>query len=86
MNEISVLITKSVSFCRQTNRLAESRNIFDTIVNNVVFKGVSVILFLNKTDLLYAKLCARQSDIRQYWPIFNGDPFSLSDVQVCTTT
>ncbi|KAF4527820.1 hypothetical protein B566_EDAN016304 [Ephemera danica] len=41
---------------RKTNRLEESRNIFDTIVNNVVFSGVSVILFLNKTDLLDAKL------------------------------
>ncbi|XP_065343705.1 guanine nucleotide-binding protein subunit alpha homolog isoform X1 [Cloeon dipterum] len=69
---------------RKTNRLEESRNIFDTIVNNVVFKGVSIILFLNKTDLLFNKLRAKQSDIRQYWPNFVGDPWSLNDVQVCS--
>ncbi|XP_059483749.1 guanine nucleotide-binding protein subunit alpha homolog isoform X1 [Neocloeon triangulifer] len=69
---------------RKTNRLDESRNIFDTIVNNVVFKGVSIILFLNKTDLLYAKLRSRQSDISQHWPNFVGDPYSLTDVQVCS--
>ncbi|CAJ0959251.1 unnamed protein product [Ranitomeya imitator] len=36
---------------RQTNRLTESLNIFETIVNNRVFSNVSIILFLNKTDL-----------------------------------
>ena len=40
---------------RQTNRLTESLNIFETIVNNRVFSNVSIILFLNKTDLLEKK-------------------------------
>ncbi|KAJ8389153.1 hypothetical protein AAFF_G00123590 [Aldrovandia affinis] len=40
---------------RQTNRLMESLNIFETIVNNRVFSNVSIILFLNKTDLLEEK-------------------------------
>ncbi len=33
---------------RNVNRLQESRNIFDTIVNNRIFADVSFILFLNK--------------------------------------
>ncbi|CAG2105464.1 unnamed protein product [Medioppia subpectinata] len=41
---------------RHKNRLRESQNIFDTIVNNRCFQEVSYILFLNKTDLLEEKL------------------------------
>ena len=41
---------------RVTNRLVESVNIFETIVNNRCFKNVSIILFLNKTDLLEVRL------------------------------
>lgn len=48
-------------FCRRTNRLEESRVIFDSIVNNKWFKGVSIILFLNKTDLLIDKVCIERS-------------------------
>ncbi|XP_023709226.1 guanine nucleotide-binding protein subunit alpha homolog isoform X2 [Cryptotermes secundus] len=64
---------------RRTNRLEESQNIFDTIVNNLVFRGVSIILFLNKTDLLVQKI--HSGDIRTYFPQFSGDPRNLSDVQ-----
>ncbi|CAL8264451.1 guanine nucleotide-binding protein subunit alpha-13 [Gadus morhua] len=65
---------------RQTNRLSESLNIFETIVNNRVFSNVSIILFLNKFDLLERKVAARVS-IRDYFPEFSGDPGSLADVQ-----
>ena len=41
---------------RRTNRLAESLNIFEVIVNNKAFTSVSIILFLNKTDLLEEKI------------------------------
>ncbi|XP_029913494.1 guanine nucleotide-binding protein subunit alpha-13b [Myripristis murdjan] len=64
---------------RQTNRLSESLNIFETIVNNRVFSNVSIILFLNKTDLLEEKV--KQVSIRDYFPEFSGDPTSLADVQ-----
>nr|CAD7199271.1 unnamed protein product [Timema douglasi] len=70
-----------VSHFRRTNRLEESQNIFDTIVNNLVFRGVSIILFLNKTDLLEEKLNSKRSDIRLYFPEFSGDPHSLGAVQ-----
>ncbi|XP_034021307.1 guanine nucleotide-binding protein subunit alpha-13 isoform X2 [Thalassophryne amazonica] len=64
---------------RQTNRLSESLNIFETIVNNRVFSNVSIILFLNKTDLLEEKV--KQVSIRDYFPQFSGEPTSLADVQ-----
>ena len=64
---------------RQTNRLSESLNIFETIVNNRVFSNVSIILFLNKTDLLEDKV--KQVSIKDYFQEFSGDPTSLADVQ-----
>lgn len=67
---------------RKTNRLEEARNIFDSIVNNVNFKGISIILFLNKSDLLARKVASHETDIRWYYPEFPGDPHNLRDVQV----
>ncbi|XP_059809164.1 guanine nucleotide-binding protein subunit alpha-12-like [Hypanus sabinus] len=62
-----------------TNRLVESMNIFETIVNNKLFTRVSVILFLNKTDLLEAKV--KTVNIGDYFPDFQGRPHHLGDVQ-----
>ncbi|XP_072889967.1 guanine nucleotide-binding protein subunit alpha-12-like [Hemitrygon akajei] len=62
-----------------TNRLVESMNIFETIVNNKLFTRVSVILFLNKTDLLEAKV--KTVNIGDYFPDFQGQPHHLGDVQ-----
>jgi guanine nucleotide-binding protein subunit alpha-12 len=64
---------------RKTNRLIESCNIFETIVNNKAFEKVSIILFLNKIDLLKEKI--RQVSINDYFPQFVGNPRSLTDVQ-----
>ncbi|KFP56855.1 Guanine nucleotide-binding protein subunit alpha-13, partial [Cariama cristata] len=64
---------------RQTNRLTESLNIFETIVNNRVFSNVSIILFLNKTDLLEEKV--QKVSIKDYFPEFEGNPHCLIDVQ-----
>ncbi|XP_075151728.1 guanine nucleotide-binding protein subunit alpha cta [Haematobia irritans] len=66
---------------RMTNRLEESRNIFDTIVNNNTFKGISIILFLNKMDLLELKVRNPETDIRWFYPQFHGNPHSILDVQ-----
>ena len=46
-----------------------------------MFRGVSIILFLNKTDLLTKKVCSGESDVRTYFPQFSGDPRNLADVQ-----
>ncbi|KAL2078084.1 hypothetical protein ACEWY4_025769 [Coilia grayii] len=64
---------------RQTNRLMESLNIFETIVNNRVFAKVSIILFLNKTDLLEEKVAT--VSIKDYFPDYTGEPHNLDDVQ-----
>lgn len=64
---------------RRTNRLVESMNIFETIVNNKLFFNVSIILFLNKTDLLVEKV--RSVSIQKHFPDFRGDPHRLDDVQ-----
>ncbi|CAG0894416.1 unnamed protein product [Cyprideis torosa] len=66
---------------RRTNRLREAISIFDTILNNRFFRRTSVILFLNKTDLLANKLRIQLSDIRTHFEEFKGDPWSLRDVQ-----
>jgi guanine nucleotide-binding protein subunit alpha-12 len=64
---------------RKTNRLVESCNIFDTIVNNKAFMGVSIILFLNKQDLLEEKI--KVVNIKDYFTEFKGDHTNLSQVQ-----
>ncbi|XP_059555370.1 guanine nucleotide-binding protein subunit alpha-12 isoform X1 [Myotis daubentonii] len=64
---------------RRTNRLLESMNIFETIVNNKLFVNVSIILFLNKMDLLVEKV--RSVSISKHFPDFRGDPQRLEDVQ-----
>jgi len=55
---------------RRTNRVQESRNIFDTIINNRIFEKISVILFLNKIDLLVQKV--HQGNIHHYFPEFEN--------------
>lgn len=64
---------------RRTNRLNEAINVFDTIVNNRQYEKISIILFLNKTDLLTEKV--PHSDIRQHFPDFKGDHRKVEDVQ-----
>ncbi|XP_077069436.1 guanine nucleotide-binding protein subunit alpha-12a [Siphateles boraxobius] len=64
---------------RHTNRLVESMNIFETIVNNKLFSNVSIILFLNKMDLLVEKV--RKVSICKHFSDFRGDPHRLEDVQ-----
>ncbi|KAG2455306.1 guanine nucleotide-binding protein subunit alpha-12a [Polypterus senegalus] len=64
---------------RRTNRLVESMNIFETIVNNKLFSNVSIILFLNKMDLLVQKV--KEVSIKKHFADFQGDPHKLDDVQ-----
>jgi len=53
----------------KTNRLKESRFIFETIVNNRIFENIPMIIFLNKLDLLKEKVA--RSNIGQYFEEFN---------------
>lgn len=64
---------------RKTNRLVESCDIFETIINNKAFVKVSIILFLNKNDLLEEKVPV--ANIKENFSEFMGNPHNLSDVQ-----
>ena len=64
---------------RRLNRLTESCDIFELIVNNTAFAEVSIILFLNKTDLLTEKV--KTTPIGDYFAAFRGNWRVLSDVQ-----
>jgi len=50
------------------NRLRESLDLFTGIWNNRFLKTISVILFLNKQDLLRDKVLAQKSKIEDYFP------------------
>ncbi|KAG8511489.1 Guanine nucleotide-binding protein subunit alpha-12 [Galemys pyrenaicus] len=65
---------------RRTNRLVESMNMFETIVNNELFFNVSIILFLNKMNLLVEKV--KTVSIKKHFPDFKGDPQRLEDLQL----
>jgi len=50
------------------NRLKESLDLFTGIWNNRFLKTISVILFLNKQDMLRLKVLAQKSKIEDYFP------------------
>uniref|UniRef100_A0A2K5QDH9 Guanine nucleotide-binding protein G(s) subunit alpha n=1 Tax=Cebus imitator TaxID=2715852 RepID=A0A2K5QDH9_CEBIM len=54
----------------QTNRLQEAPNLFESIWNNRWLRTISVILFLNKQDLLAEKVLAGKLKIEDYFPEF----------------
>ncbi|KAK1172871.1 guanine nucleotide-binding protein G(olf) subunit alpha-like isoform X1 [Acipenser oxyrinchus oxyrinchus] len=51
-----------------TNRLREALNLFISIWNNRFLRTISVILFLNKQDMLAEKVLAGKSKIEDYFP------------------
>lgn len=55
------------------NRMMESLNLFDSIVNSKWFIKTPIILFLNKIDLFMAKLPA--SPVEQYFPEYTGGTY-----------
>ena len=82
---------------RPKNRLEESVDIFNTIVNHRFFANMDFILFLNKADLLQEKVSKRRSNISQLFheqwsesgrirrvtgEKFDSDPFNVEDVRV----
>ncbi|NP_001003753.1 guanine nucleotide-binding protein subunit alpha-14 [Danio rerio] len=52
------------------NRMEESKALFKTIISYPWFQDSSVILFLNKTDILKDKIL--KSDLAKYYPQFTG--------------
>lgn len=53
-----------------TNRLRESLNLFQSIWNNRWLRTISIILFLNKQDLLAEKIKAGKSKLEDYFADF----------------
>lgn len=61
------------------NRLEESLKVFSTLVNYKHFQNVEFILFLNKHDLLKAKI--NRVNIKAYCKDFTGSSNSIKDVE-----
>ena len=58
------------------NRMEESMNLFEDIVNNKFFNRKSFIIFFNKKDLFEEKI--RTKAIKEYFPDFEGDEQSFT--------
>ncbi|CAB3986434.1 guanine nucleotide-binding G(o) subunit alpha isoform X1 [Paramuricea clavata] len=67
LNEYDMLLEEDES----TNRMTESLNLFDSIVNNDFFANTSMILFLNKKDLFEKKIIF--SPITECFKDYTGD-------------
>ncbi|XP_075996120.1 guanine nucleotide-binding protein subunit alpha-14-like [Genypterus blacodes] len=65
--------------CDNENRMEESKALFKTIVTYPWFQKSSVILFLNKTDILEEKIV--YSHIGTYFPEFTGPQQDIKSAQ-----
>lgn len=54
------------------NRLEESLNLFEQIVNNRWFKEASFVLFLNKLDLFREKIMCSSRQLSAFFPDYKG--------------
>jgi len=59
----------------ETNRMTESVNLFNTILNYQWFWQTAVVLFLNKKDLLEEKIKSGRNPISNYFPECWGDDY-----------
>ena len=55
----------------EVNRMHESLTLFDSVINHKYFKGTSIILFLNKKDLLKEKVA--NAPLNVCFPEYKGD-------------
>ncbi|XP_026091868.1 guanine nucleotide-binding protein subunit alpha-11-like [Carassius auratus] len=62
------------------NRMEESLSLFYTTINSTFFARSSVIVFLNKTDILAEKI--QFSDLKTYFPEFNGKRRDIQDAML----
>ncbi|KAM8822981.1 guanine nucleotide-binding protein G(olf) subunit alpha-like isoform 1-T2 [Spinachia spinachia] len=63
-----------------TNRLRESLDLFRSIWTNRFLKTISVILFLNKQDVLADKILAGKSKLEDYFPEYSNYQVSAEAV------
>ena len=72
----------SMGVSQDVNRMRESLALFEAIVGYPWFKKSSVILFLNKKDLLEEKIM--HSDLADYFPDYTGMySITVTVVSVC---
>lgn len=66
-----------------TNRFQESLNLFKQVWNNRFLAEVSLILFLNKTDLLFEKIIQKRFKIEEYFPSYKtyNPAISIKDTE-----
>ncbi|WWD18962.1 hypothetical protein CI109_103419 [Kwoniella shandongensis] len=64
---------------RESNGMQEALLLFDSICNSQWFTKTSIILFLNKADLLMEKIKQPNQQIRKHFPDFEGKPGSFND-------
>jgi len=69
---LMVLLFANGCCCCCQNRMEESKALFRTIITYPWFQNSSVILFLNKKDLLEEKIS--YSHLVDYFPEFDGMP------------
>ena len=79
-NVTAILFIVALSEFNQTlfedksiNRMQESLNLFEHIINLNWFKSTSIILFLNKRDIFFEKLNEMEQQIVDYFPEYKGD-------------
>ena len=80
----SIMYVASLSEFNQTlyedptrNRLLESLQLFQNIINLPWFVTTPIILFLNKQDLFAEKI--KQIDLHEYFDNYDGRPFNFED-------
>ncbi|XP_034035659.1 guanine nucleotide-binding protein subunit alpha-11-like [Thalassophryne amazonica] len=61
------------------NRMHESLALFYTTIHSPWFHSTSIILFLNKTDILADKI--QTSDLQKYFPAFSGSSQNAEDAK-----
>ncbi|KAG4066614.1 hypothetical protein HA402_007250 [Bradysia odoriphaga] len=61
------------------NRLEESLNLFEQIVNNRWFKEASFVLFLNKLDLFREKIMSSTRHLRLFFPEYSGPDKNIDE-------
>ncbi|KAK8854889.1 hypothetical protein IAR55_003628 [Kwoniella newhampshirensis] len=64
---------------RESNGMQEALLLFDSICNSQWFVKTSIILFLNKADILMEKIKDPQQQIRKHFRDFEGKPGSFND-------
>lgn len=62
----------------RVNRMHESFALFEALCNSRWFQNTPFILFLNKVDLLEAKL--KKSPVTRYFPDYDKDPYNMDKV------